>query len=35
MTDDEYLRAFEQLTLPFEQWTHRAHVDVRMEWHRR
>jgi hypothetical protein len=28
MTDDEHLRAFEDLTLPFEQWTHRAHVKV-------
>lgn len=28
MSDDEFLNAFEQLTLPFEQWTHRAHVKV-------
>ena len=28
MTDDEFLRAFEARTLPFEQWTHRAHVKV-------
>jgi outer membrane protein assembly factor BamD (BamD/ComL family) len=28
MTDPEFLTAFEDLTLPFEQWTHRAHVKV-------
>jgi hypothetical protein len=28
MTDDEHLRAFEDLSLPFDQWTHRAHVKV-------
>jgi hypothetical protein len=28
MTDDAFLRAFESLTLPFDQWTHRAHVKV-------
>src|SRR5579864_4544280 len=28
MTDDAFLAAFEDLTLPFEQWTHRAHVKV-------
>ena len=28
MTDAEHLRSFEDLTLPFEQWTHRAHVKV-------
>ena len=28
MTDEEHLRAFEELTLPFEQWNHRAHVKV-------
>ena len=28
MNDVELLRHFEQLTLPFEQWTHRAHVRV-------
>ena len=28
MTDDEFLNSFEQLTLPFERWTHRAHVRV-------
>ena len=26
--DDELLAAFEGLTLPFDQWTHRAHVRV-------
>jgi hypothetical protein len=26
--DDELLNAFEQLTLPFAEWTHRAHVRV-------
>ena len=28
MTDDEFVKAFEDLTLPFIQWTHRAHVKV-------
>src|SRR5579863_7415328 len=28
MTDAELLSAFESCTLPFEQWTHRAHVKV-------
>ena len=28
MTDDEHVRAFEDLTLPFDQWTHRAHVKI-------
>ncbi len=28
MSDEEFLAAFEQLTLPFAQWTHRAHVKV-------
>ncbi len=28
MTDDEFLAAFEDCTLPFEQWHHRAHVRV-------
>ena len=28
MTDEELLRAFEGLTLPFAQWTHRTHVRV-------
>jgi len=28
MSDDELLTAFENCTLPFERWTHRAHVRV-------
>jgi hypothetical protein len=28
MTDEEILEQFERLTLPFDQWTHRAHVRV-------
>jgi hypothetical protein len=28
MNDAEFLQAFESLTLPFEQWTHRAHVKT-------
>ena len=28
MDDAEFLRQFESLTLPFDQWTHRAHVKV-------
>jgi hypothetical protein len=28
VTDDEFLSAFEARTLPFTQWTHRAHVKV-------
>lgn len=28
MTDDEHVKAFEELTLPFKRWTHRAHVKV-------
>ena len=28
MTDDELLQAFEDGSLPFEQWTHRCHVKV-------
>jgi hypothetical protein len=28
MTDDELLRQFEDCTLPFDQWVHRAHVKV-------
>lgn len=28
MTDEEHLRALEDLSLPFDQWTHRAHVKV-------
>ncbi|MBX9789769.1 MAG: hypothetical protein K2Y37_12700 [Pirellulales bacterium] len=30
MTDEEFLAAFEQCTLPEKEWTHRAHV--RMAW---
>jgi hypothetical protein len=28
MNDDNFLSAFEDCTLPFEQWTHRAHVRI-------
>lgn len=28
MNDDELLRSFEELSLPFEAWTHRAHVRM-------
>lgn len=28
INDDDFLRQFESQTLPFEQWTHRAHVKV-------
>ena len=28
MDDEEFLRSFEECTLPFEQWTHRSHVKV-------
>ena len=28
MDDSEFLAAFESLSLPFAQWTHRAHVKV-------
>jgi len=28
MTDNEFIEAFEACTLPFDQWTHRAHVRV-------
>jgi len=28
MTDSDLVHQFEALTLPFEQWTHRAHVKV-------
>jgi hypothetical protein len=28
MTDPDFLTAFETLTLPFDQWTHRAHVKL-------
>ena len=27
-TDEMFLRAFEDCTLPFEQWKHRAHIKV-------
>jgi hypothetical protein len=35
MSDEEHLRSFEDLTLPFEQWTHRAHVKVALAYLRR
>lgn len=28
MDDQEFLKAFEDCSLPFDQWTHRAHVKV-------
>lgn len=28
MTDNEFIEAFEACTLPFDAWTHRAHVRV-------
>ncbi len=28
MDDEEFLRRFEECTLPFDQWTHRSHVKV-------
>jgi hypothetical protein len=28
MDDEEFLRQFEECTLPFDQWTHRSHVKV-------
>jgi hypothetical protein len=28
VTDDEFLKAWETCALPFERWTHRAHVKV-------
>jgi hypothetical protein len=28
MTDEAFLKSFEDLTLPFDQWTHRAHVKM-------
>jgi hypothetical protein len=28
MTDEQFLDHFERRTLPFDQWTHRAHVKV-------
>jgi hypothetical protein len=33
--DDQHLRAFESLTLPFDQWTHRAHIKVAVIYLRR
>ena len=35
MTDEEHLRAFETSTLPFREWTHRAHVKVAFAYLRR
>jgi hypothetical protein len=35
MTDDELLNAWTGLTLPFDQWTHRAHVRVALTLLRR
>jgi len=35
MSDDELVNAFETLTLPFEQWTHRAHVKVALTYLKR
>ena len=35
MTDDELLAAWEGLRLPFDQWTHRAHVRVALTCLRR
>ena len=28
MTDGEFLSCFENCSLPFDQWNHRAHVKV-------
>jgi len=28
VTDNDFLHSFESLTLPFDQWTHRAHVKI-------
>jgi hypothetical protein len=28
MTDEQFLSQFERKTLPFDQWTHRAHVKI-------
>jgi hypothetical protein len=28
MSDDAFLKSFEDRTLPFDQWTHRAHVKM-------
>jgi hypothetical protein len=33
--DDEFLERFESQSLPFEQWTHRAHVKVAFTYLRR
>ena len=35
VTDEELLSAFEGLTLPLAQWTHRAHVRVAFTYLRR
>lgn len=35
MNDHELLRAFEDCTLPFDQWTHRCHVKVAYAYLRR
>jgi putative acetyltransferase len=35
MTDDELVKAWEALSLPFDQWTHRAHVKVALTYLRR
>ena len=35
MTDDEFVQQFEGLELPFEQWTHRAHVRLAFIYCRR
>ena len=35
MTDDEFIEQFEGRTLPFDQWTHRAHVRVAFIYCRR
>ncbi len=35
MTDDAFIQEFERCTLPFEQWTHRAHVRVAFIYLRR
>ena len=32
MTDNEFLAAFENCSLPFEQWNHRAHVRVAYQY---
>jgi len=35
LSDQEFLRAFEDCTLPFEQWKHRAHLKVAYLYPRR